>query len=88
VLAVLIYSNGSVNVKHAGRNDYTVICNLKTERLGVSVTTCAMWASTLFDSKKNNLKMQFYYNSHANYDSCAELPIYAASPAPVYIGAM
>lgn len=86
VNAVLVYSNGAVNISHAGRNDYTFICNLKTERQGVSIATCATWASFLFDAKKNNRKVQFYYNSHENYNSCSELPTYSASPAPVYIG--
>ena len=29
---VLVYGDGSVNVLHSGRKDYTYICNLKTER--------------------------------------------------------
>ena len=34
VMKVLVYSNGSINVMHSGRNNYTVICNLKTEANG------------------------------------------------------
>lgn len=83
---VLIYGSGVVNVLHSGKDDYTHICNLKTERQGVSVATCAMWASFLLDVEKNNDRAIFYYNKSAGYDSCMELPTYGGAPAPVYIG--
>jgi hypothetical protein len=86
VINVLIYSNGNVNVKHTGRGDYTVICNLKQERQGVSIATCALWASILSGYEKENKKATFYYNTAPDYSSCAELPIYNSAPAPVYIG--
>jgi hypothetical protein len=38
---VLVYNNGAINVMHSGRNDYTLICNLKIEAKGVSIPTCA-----------------------------------------------
>lgn len=83
VNAVLLYKDGSVNVNHSGRGDYTVICNLSTEREGVSIQTCAMWASMLQNIKKNNGKAEFYYSGSG---SCNALPTYASAPAPVYIG--
>ena len=83
VQKVLIYNDGSVNVYHSGRSDYTYICNLSEERQGVSVTTCAMWASMLQNIKKNNGIAQFYYSGDG---SCSTLSTYSASPAPVYIG--
>ena len=86
VTGVLIYGDGSINVKHSGRNAWTFICNLKTERQGVSIATCAMWVSTLQNAKKENKKLRFYYPTGASYNSCAALPIYGAAPAPVYIG--
>lgn len=85
--AVLIYGNGLVNVLHSGRGDYTVICNVSEERLGVSPTTCALWASMLISLKKDGKKADFYYNSTPQYNSCATLPHYSNAPAPVYIGA-
>jgi len=85
VLKVLVYSGGNVNIRHSGRNDYTVICNLRAERQGVSITTCAMWTSMLQNIKKNNGTAQFYYSGEG---SCATLPTYAASPVPAYIGDM
>lgn len=82
---VLVYSDGSVNVYHTGRSDYTYICNLKTERLGVDTATCAIWTSMVLALKKNANTAQFYY---AGSGSCATLPTYTFSPAPVYVGDM
>ncbi|HET7867823.1 MAG TPA: hypothetical protein VFL86_25750 [Burkholderiaceae bacterium] len=82
---VLIYRDGAVNVHHTGRGDYTVVCNLNTDRLGVSPVTCAMWAAMLQHIKKNNGTANFYFDGAG---SCATLPTYAGAPAPVYIGDM
>lgn len=81
--AVLVYGDGVVNVRHTGRGDYTHVCNLNTERQGVSPVTCAMWAAMLQQIQKSNLTADFYYSGEG---SCAALPTYASSPAPVYIG--
>ncbi|MEJ7804925.1 MAG: hypothetical protein WKG03_03260 [Telluria sp.] len=83
VANVLIYSEGSVNVLHSGRGDYTVVCNLNADRAGVSPTTCAMWAGMLQAIKKKNGLAQFYFNGEG---TCATLPVYGSAPAPVYIG--
>lgn len=83
---VLIYKDGLVNVLHSGRGDYTVICSLNNDRLGVSPTTCAMWTSMLLQLKKDAKKAYFYYDSAPQYNSCATLPTYGSAPAPVYIG--
>ena len=80
---VLVYGNGSVNVFHQGRNDYTIICNLSEARQNVSITTCAMWTSMLQNIKKEGNKAIFYYPGSV---TCAALPTYGSSPAPVYIG--
>ena len=84
--AVLIYGDGTVNVLHSGRGDYTHICNTSEARLGVSPTTCALWASMLLTLKKESKKADFYYNSAPGLSSCAMLPVYSGAPAPVYIG--
>ena len=83
VINVLIYSEGSVNILHSGRGDYTVVCNLNVERSGVSPTTCAMWAGMLQAIKKKNGLANFYFNGDS---TCAALPVYGSAPAPVYIG--
>lgn len=82
---VLIYRDGSVNVHHTGHGGYTVVCNLNADRLGVSPVTCAMWAAMLQHIKKNSGNAHFYFDGEG---SCATLPSYWNSPAPVYIGDM
>ena len=85
---VLLYGSGAVNVRHEGRGDYTYICNLNSDWKGVSVTTCAMWASLLINAHENDKRVVFYYRQTDEYDRCAELPTYSGAPAPVYIGTM
>jgi hypothetical protein len=80
---VLVYGEGSVNVFHAGRNDYTYVCNVTTPRLGIDPVTCAMWTAILLSAKKDNRLVSFYY---AGSGTCATLPVYSNSPAPYYIG--
>ena len=80
---VLVYGDGSVNVFHAGRNDYTYVCNVSQPRLGVDPVTCAMWTAMLLSAKKDNRMLQFYYPGTG---SCSTLPVYSNSPAPTYIG--
>jgi len=79
----MVYGNGSVNVLHQGRNDYTIICNLSKARQNVSITTCAMWTSMLQNIKKVGEKAIFYYSGEG---TCATLPIYGNSSAATYIG--
>lgn len=86
LLAVLVYNDGSVNVMHSARNDYTFICNLNQDRLGVSAATCAMWTAMLQSLKKAGKRADFYYYTDSRFTSCANLPTYSTSPAPVYIG--
>ena len=83
VVNVLVYHNGVVNVLHAGRGDYTVICNLNSDYGTVSPTTCAMWAAMLQAIKKKNGLANFYYEGSG---SCATLATYGSAPVPVYIG--
>jgi hypothetical protein len=83
VSKVLVYGSGDVNIFHQGRNDYTIICNLSKARQNVSITTCAMWTSMLQNIKKEGGEAEFYYPGTG---TCAALPTYSSSPAPVYIG--
>ncbi|GAB1624078.1 hypothetical protein AAOGI_41280 [Agarivorans albus] len=82
---VLVYGDGSVNILHDGRNDYTYICDLNKPRKGVEIVTCAMWVSMLQSLQHNNTKAVFYYSGNG---SCPTLPTYSSSPAPVYIGSI
>jgi len=83
VKRLLIYRGGGVNVLHSGRNDYTSICNLQSERQGVGITTCAMWTSMLQNAQAKDIQVAFYYPGEG---SCATLPTYGATQAPIYIG--
>lgn len=83
VINVLVYADGSLNVLHSGRGDYTYMCNLNTERQGVSPTTCAVWFGLLEAIKKKNGLAQIYFSGNG---SCSTLPIYGNAPAPLYIG--
>ncbi|MBV7262272.1 hypothetical protein KCG43_09705 [Photobacterium sp. WH24] len=82
---VLVYANGSVNVLHSGRNEYTYICNLNTARQGVGITTCAMWTSMLQNIQKSYAKAIFYYPGSGD---CSTLATYGSAPVPVYIGSI
>ncbi|RYV04080.1 hypothetical protein SOPP22_01370 [Shewanella sp. OPT22] len=80
---VLVYATGEVNILHTGRNDYTFICNAKGTWKGIDTVTCALWVSMLQSTQNNNKKAIFYYSGSG---TCASLPTYSTSPAPVYIG--
>jgi len=80
---VLIYNDGGVNVYHTGRNDFTVICSLQSERQNIGITTCAMWTSMLQNAQAKDIQVAFYYPGEG---SCATLPTYGATQAPIYIG--
>lgn len=81
--SVLVYADGSVNVNHTGRGDYTFICNLNSVYKGVPTSTCAAWTALLLQTKKANGILQFYYDTGT---SCSTLPTYGNAPVPTYIG--
>jgi hypothetical protein len=83
IVNVLVYGNGSVNVLHSGRQDYTVVCNLDSAIGGVSPTTCALWTAMLQAIKKKNGTAEFFFWGN---ESCATMGTYGAAPIPVYIG--
>lgn len=85
VQRVLVYADGSVNVLHSGRNDYTNICNVKGSWKDIDTVTCALWVGTLQSAQNNGKKAVFYYGGSG---TCATLPTYGSTPAPVYIGSI
>lgn len=82
---LLVYADGSVNVYHSGRNDFTYICNTKGTWKDVDTVTCALWVGMLQGAQNNAKLVRFWY---AGEGSCATLPTYSAAPAPVYIGVL
>lgn len=83
VINVLIYADGTVNVMHSGRGDYTYICNVSKDYAGISTSTCAMWTGMLLSLKKKDGVAEFYYEGNS---TCNMLPTYSSAPTPFYIG--
>lgn len=86
IQGVLQYYDGSVNVLHSGRGDWTYMCNVnepRTRGLTVSPTACATWVAILLRAKKNNQAVQLYFEGEG---SCAAIGTYANSPVPTYVG--
>lgn len=83
IKAVLVYGDGTVNVLHTGRGDYTVICNLNNTRGVVTPTTCAMWTAVVLGAKKRDALATFYFPGEG---SCATLNTYGDAAIPTYIG--
>ncbi|MDT3334955.1 hypothetical protein Q4Q49_06545 [Shewanella sp. SP1S1-7] len=82
---ILVYGDGTVNVLHSGRGDYTVICNTKGTFKGVDTVTCSLWIGMLQSMQNNNKKAIFYYSGDG---TCATLTTYSNAPVPVYIGSI
>ena len=83
VTNVLVYADGSLNVLHSGRGDYTYMCNLNIERQGVSPSICAVWFGLLEAIKKKNGLAQIFFSGTGSFST---LPVYGNAPAPLYIG--
>lgn len=86
VQGVLPYHQGSVNVLHSGRGDWTIICSLEgpyTVGLTVAPTVCAAWMTLLLRAKKNNQLVQFWFPGTG---SCSTLATYGSAPVPIYVG--
>ncbi|CCN45984.1 conserved hypothetical protein [Vibrio nigripulchritudo MADA3029] len=82
---VLVYGDGSVNILHSGRNDFTYICNTKGTWKGIDTVTCSLWVGMLQSTQNNARRAIFYYGGEG---SCETLPTYGNAPAPVYIGSI
>lgn len=86
VSGVLQYYEGSINVLHSGRGDWTMVCNMnapRTNGLTVLPTTCANWFVVLLRAKKNNQLVDFWFPGTG---SCATIGTYGDAPVPIYIG--
>jgi hypothetical protein len=87
VQRVLVYSEGTINVRHSGASNFTYICNIRGFRNGVSPEVCLTWKDLLITAQTSARQAAFYYDvPDAVATSCATLPTYADSPAPLYVG--
>lgn len=83
VSRVLVYGDGTINVLHNGRGNYTYICNVKGTWKNIDSITCSHWVALLQNAQQQKKKAIFYYGGDG---SCGSLPLYDATPAPIYIG--
>lgn len=77
----MIY-NGAVIIRGTWRNDYTQICNLKTEWKGVTPDVCAGWKAMLDAALSLGRTVSIYYSPDVN---CAQIPYYGDAPSPYYV---
>lgn len=81
---VLTYADGTVMVLPEFRGDWLVICNMNTERQGISPVTCVSWLASatraMTSATRGNIGI--YYQ---NVPSCAAVPTYFSAPPPVYV---
>jgi hypothetical protein len=84
VLSVLTYADGTVMILPEFRKDWTAICNVNSDRQGVSPTTCITWlaAATRAASKDPAGNVGLVY---PEVPSCAAVATHHSTPAPVYL---
>ena len=80
---ILVYGNGDVMISPDWNASWVAICNVRTERLGVSTDTCKAWLTLIESAKAQGNVVGVIYNSGAY--SCSTIPSYGGSPAPVGI---
>ena len=73
---------GHVVIKGTWRNDHTQVCNLNTTWKGVTTETCKGWLSLAQVAQVAKTGVTVYY---ADITSCADMPVYQASPNPGYV---
>lgn len=81
---ILTYANGDLMVFSTWRNDWTVLCNVSSDRAGVSPAVCRSWHAILLAAQAQGKTVIVHYN-YGNSSTCDALPIYHASPAPNYV---
>jgi hypothetical protein len=83
ILSIITYANGDVMILPDFRNDWTVICNVNSDRQGVSPIACVSWlaAATRAQAKSPPGNVAMVY---PDVPSCAAVPTYHSAPAPVY----
>lgn len=69
------------------RGDHTMICDLDTEWNGISTEVCKSWfavVQSIISAGRFNsfITVRYVDTPHA---SCADLPLYSDSPAPLYV---
>ena len=82
---VLLYSDGTVNIRSDWRGDFTYICSTSGSWApNITTEVCLAWYATLVKAQASGLRVSVYYGG--NPGTCSTLPSYSASPTPIYIG--
>lgn len=71
--------NGEVIIRGTWRNDYTQICNLKTEWKGVTPDVCAGWKAMVDAALTLGRTVAIYYSPDV---TCSTIPYYGDAPSP------
>lgn len=81
---VLLYANGTVNLRGLWRNDYTYLCSTTGTWGNVPTEVCLSWYATAAKAVADGKELVVWYSGNAH--TCANLPTYGASPQPTYVG--
>lgn len=81
VLGVYVSATSDVIIKGDWKNDWTRICNLKSDPT-VDVVTCSLWASYAASALQNNISVLLLYPTGVS--QCTSIPTYNAAPTPYY----
>lgn len=82
---VLMYSDGTVNVRSDWRADFTYVCSTSGSwASSISTEVCLAWYATLIKAQASGLRLAVYYAGSSA--TCSTLPTYSASLVPLYIG--
>lgn len=74
--------DGTLVIRGDWRNQHTAICNVNTDRKGVSPEVCKSWLSIALAAKLSKADVVVYYS---DVPSCSEVPQYSAAPKPGYL---
>jgi len=80
---VLLYADGTLNVRGNWRNDYTFLCNTNGTWGNVPAEVCLGWYGLLAKAAADNKTVLMWYETTA---TCATVPTYGSSPVPIYVG--
>lgn len=84
VREILLYANGTVNLRGNWRNDYTYLCNTTGAWGNVPTEVCLSWYATAAKALADGKEVIVWYAGNAH--TCANLPTYGNSPQPTYVG--
>jgi len=82
VLETLVYKDGGLMIRSSWRNDWTYICSMQSPWNGVATEACFSWYALVSSAKIHNKQIMALYVGES---SCASIPTYGSSPAPVYV---